>query len=82
MKIDDMDKKKILQGNLFADCSEEELRLYWDEMKEFYRDGWIAFGTKLADMRDKYCEIYHPTGIIVMEQDLLRAITVKMFDKE
>ena len=81
MKIDGMDKEKILQGNLFANCSEEELRLYWDEMKEFYRDDWIAFGAKLGDMRDKYCEIY-PTGIIVMEQDLLRAITVKMFDKE
>lgn len=81
MKIDGMDKEKILQGNLFANCSEKELRLYWDEMKEFYRDGWIAFGTKLSDMRDKYCEMY-TTGIIIMEQDLLRAITVKMFDKE
>ena len=81
MKIDGMNKEKILHGNLFANCSEEELRLYWDEMKEFYRDGWIAFGTKLGDMRDKYCEMY-TTGIIVMEQDLLRAITVKMFDKE
>ena len=55
MKIDGMDKEKILQCNLFADCSEEELRRYWDEMKEFYRDGWIASGTKLGDMRDKYC---------------------------
>ena len=81
MKIDGMDKEKILQGNLFANCSEEELRRYWDEMKEFYRDGWIAFGTHLGDMRDKYCEKY-PAGIVIMEQDLLRAITVKMFDKE
>lgn len=81
MKIEGMDKEKILQNNLFADCSEEELRQYWDEMKEFYRDGWIAFGTHLGDMRDKYCE-KHPTGIVIMEQDLLRAITVKMFDKE
>ena len=81
MKIDGMDKEKILQNNLFADCSEEELRQYWDEMKEFYRDGWIAFGTHLGDMRDKYCEKYS-AGIVIMEQDLLRAITVKMFDRE
>ena len=50
-------------------------------MKEFYRDGWIAFDTHLGDMRDKYCE-KNPAGIVIMEQDLLRAITVKMFDKE
>ena len=81
MKIDGMDKEEILNGNLFADCSEEELRQYWDEMKEFYRDGWIAFGTHLGDIRDKYCEKY-PAGIVIMEQDLLRAITVKMFDNE
>ena len=81
MKINGMDNEKILKGNLFADCSEEELRQYWDEMKEFYRDGWIAFGTHLGDMRDKYCDMY-PAGIVIMEQDLLRAIAVKMFDKE
>ena len=49
MKIEGMDKEKILQCNLFADCSEEELRCYWDEMKEFYRDGWIAFCTHLGE---------------------------------
>lgn len=81
MKIEGMDKEKILQNNLFSDCSEEELRRYWDEMKEFYRDSWIASGTPLGDMRDKYCE-KSPVGIVIMEQDLLRAITVKMFDKE
>ena len=81
MRIEGMDKEKILKGNLFSDCSEEELRQYWDEMKEFYRNGWIAFGTRLGNMRDKYCEKC-PAGIVIMEQDLLRAITVKMFDKE
>ena len=80
MKIEGMDKEKILQNNLFSDCSEEELRQYWDAMKEFYRDGWIAFGTKLGDMRDKYCEMY-PAGIVIMEQDLLRAIAIKMFEE-
>ena len=80
MKIDGMDKEKILKGNLFSNCSEEELRQYWDQMKLFYRDGWIAFGTHLGDMRDKYCEKY-PAGIVIMEQDLLRAITVKMFEE-
>ena len=80
MKIEGMDKEKILQNNLFSDCSEEELRQYWDEMKEFYRDGWIAFGTHLGDMRNKYCEKY-PTGIVIMEQDLLRAIAIKMFEE-
>ena len=80
MKIDGMDKEKILRCNLFADCSEEELRRYWDEMKEFYRDGWIAFGTHLGEMRYKYCDMY-PAGIVIMEQDLLRAITVKMFEE-
>ena len=80
MKIEGMDKEKILKGNLFSDCSEEELRQYWDAMKEFYRDGWIAFGTKLGDMRDKYCEI-HPAGIVIMEQDLLRAIAIKMLEE-
>ena len=80
MKIDGMDKEKILQNNLFADCSEEELRQYWDEMKEFYRDGWIASWTTLGEMRDKYCDMY-PTGIVIMEQDLLRAIVIKMFEE-
>ena len=75
-----MDKEKILQNNLFSNCSEEELRQYWDEMKEFYRDGWIAFGTHLGDMRDKYCEKY-PAGIVIMEQDLLIAIAIKMFEE-
>ena len=79
MKIEGMEKEKILRGNLFSDCSEEELRQYWDAMKEFYRDGWITFGTKLGDMRDKYCEI-SPAGIVIMEQDLLRAIAVKVFE--
>ena len=81
MKVENMDKEEILHNNFFASCSKEELGQYWDEMKQFYRDGWIAFGTHLGDMRDKYCEKY-PAGIVIMEQDLLRAITVKMFDKE
>lgn len=81
MKIDGMDKEEILNGNLFADCSEEELRQYWDQMKLFYRDVWIASGTALGEMRDKYCDMY-PAGIVIMEQDLLRAIAIKMFDKE
>ena len=80
MKIDGMDKEKILQCNLFADCSEEELRQYWDQMKEFYRDGWIASWTTLGEMRDKYCDMY-PAGIVIMEQDLLRAIAIKMFEE-
>ena len=79
MKIDGMDKEKILQCNLFADCSEEELRQYWDEMKEFYRDGWISSDTALGMMRDNYCNKY-VAGVVIMEQDLLRAIACVAFD--
>ena len=42
MKIDNMDKEKILHNNLFASCTKEDLSQYWDEMKTFYRDGWIS----------------------------------------
>ena len=49
-------------------------------MKLFYRDVWIASGTALGEMRDKYCDMY-PAGIVIMEQDLLRAIAIKMFEE-
>lgn len=79
MRISGMEKEKILANNLFANCSEKELSQYWDEMKEFYRDGWIQSNTALYKMRDAYCNKV-PTGIVIMEQDLLRAIACMVFD--
>ena len=80
MKVDNMDKEKILHNNLFASCSKKDLSQYWDEMKTFYRDGWISSDTALGMMRDNYCSKY-AAGVVIMEQDLLRAIACVAFDE-
>ena len=80
MKIDNMDKEKILHNNLFDSCTKEELSQYWDEMKTFYRDGWISSDTALGMMKDNYCNKY-ADGVVIMEQDLLRAIACVAFDE-
>ena len=75
-----MTNEKILEGNKFADCTIEELHNYWNEMKDFfYNDGWISSDTPLGKMRDVYCNEFL-TGVVVMEQDLMRAIVCKVFD--
>ena len=80
MKVDNMDKEKILHNNFFASCSKEELGQYWDEMKQFYRDGWISSDTALGMMRDNYYNKY-AAGVVIMEQDLLRAIACIAFEE-
>ena len=48
-------------------------------MKYFYENGWISSDTLLGKMRDIYCKEF-PAGIVIMEQDLMRAICCKVFD--
>ena len=74
-----MTNEKTLKGNKFADCTIEELHNYWNEMKDFYENGWISSDTLLGKMRDIYCKEF-PAGIVIMEQDLMRAICCKVFD--
>lgn len=74
-----MTNEEILKENEFANCTIEELHNYWEEMKDFYSCGSIDFNTPLGKMRDIYCSKY-PTGIVIMEQELMRAIVCKVFD--
>lgn len=74
-----MTNEKILEGNKFSDCSIDELRNYWTEMKEsVYENGWIAVGTPLGNMRDVYCKD-SSYGMVVMERDLLTAIVCSLW---
>ncbi len=74
-----MSNKEILKNNKFADCNKESLERYWEELKNFYQNGWVSSDTALGKMRDAYCDEF-PAGIIVMEQDLLRAIACSKFN--
>ena len=44
------------------------------------RDGWVSSDTALGMMKDNYCNKY-ADGVVIMEQDLLRAIACVAFDE-
>lgn len=71
-----MTDERILENNLFKDCSQEELRILWNGMKRFYEDGFFAEDNPVTPYKNKYCERSN-IGVIQTEQDLLRAIVVK-----
>lgn len=75
-----MTNEAILMNNKFSECNKEELEQYWNEMKDFYKNGWISDGAALEKMRDWYCDHY-TIGISIMERDLLRAIACKFFEE-
>lgn len=71
-----MSNEKILNGNMFANCSIEELSILWNGMKDFYDKGWFEYDNPVTPYKDKYCAM-SPIGVVQVEQDLLRAIAVK-----
>lgn len=74
-----MSAEEILKNNKFANCSVDELKNYWEEMKQFYTCGWIDSDTPLGAMRDAYCKDY-PAGIVIMEADFMRAVCVRTYE--
>ena len=68
-----MEYHPILQNNKFADCSREELAVLWWGLKSFYNEGWYTADNPLTPYKNAYCEESH-IGVVLVEQDLLRAI--------
>lgn len=68
-----MDSHTILKNNKFAGCSREELAILWLGLKKFYAEGWYTEDNPLTPYKNAYCEESH-IGVLLVEQDLLRAI--------
>lgn len=73
-----MEYKDILYGNHFANLSDDELETVWEQMRFFYANGYTQDGTLLDSMRKQYCS-ESPTGVVIMEQDFLRAVACRHF---
>lgn len=71
-----MTDKEILKGNLFSECNQEELKIFWEGIKDFYDKGWFEYENPVTPYKDEYCKI-SSLGVVRVEQDLLRAIAVK-----
>ena len=74
-----MTPEKILQGNLFAHCSKEELSILWDGLKDFYEKGCFEETNPLTPYKNQYCA-QSPIGVYQTEMDLLRAIVVRWME--
>lgn len=71
-----MSNNKMLKNNKFANCTRSELLSLWYGLKRIYAEGWDTTGTTdnpLTPYKDAYCEESN-MGLILVEQDLLRAI--------
>lgn len=76
-----MEKELILKGNLFKDCSFEELKILYNGLENFYEKGWFENDNPLTPYKNQYCK-NSPIGVFQTEMDLLRAITVNCMKKE
>lgn len=77
-----MSHEKILEYNLFKDCSLSELQLLWNELRAFYNCGFIINECALASYRDKYNSINEAClGIVRLDKDLLTAIACKTMEE-
>ena len=74
-----MTSEKILQGNLFADCSKEELINLWHGLKDFYEKGRFEEDNPLTPYKNQYFP-QNLTGVLQTEMDLLRAIAVRWIE--
>lgn len=68
-----MSNNKILKNNKFANCIRSELLSLWHNLERVYAEGWCANDNPLTPYKDAYCE-ESSMGLILVEQDLLRAI--------
>lgn len=76
-----MTSEKILQGNLFANCSKIHLKVLWNGLKDFYEKGYFEETNPLTAYKDEYCS-QSPIGVFQTEVDLLRAIAVKWMEED
>lgn len=63
-------------NNLFANLSNEELRILYSQYEEWCESGYIQ-NNELGKYRDKYIDQYSTSGLHIMELHLLRAIAGK-----
>lgn len=70
--------RRLLDRNLFVVCDNDELLELWEALRVFYSNGYIPEDSPLEAYRQKY-QSCNPIGLslVVMEQDLLRAIAVR-----
>lgn len=76
-----MSNNKMLKNNKFANCTRSELLSLWYGLKCIYDEGWDRTGTAdnpLTSYKDAYCEESN-MGLILVEQDLFRAIACEFF---
>ena len=75
-------KKDILENNLYAGCTMEELHDLWEGYKKAaYEVGWYTEDNPMTKYKDKYVERIGSLGVVLSEQDLLRAIAYKCFEE-
>lgn len=70
--------ENILKNNHFANCSIEEIKVLWDNLRNYYSNGYIAENSPLKSFQIQYLQEYeHGIGLIVMEKHLLTVMAVK-----
>lgn len=69
-----MSNNKILKNNKFANCTRSELLSLWYGLKRFYAEGLCADDNLFTFYKDAYCKEFSSIGVILCEQDLLRAL--------
>lgn len=74
-------KVDIMFNNLYKDCTIEELHDLWNGYKKAeYEVGFYKNDNPMTKYKNKYVELYGVYGVILSENDLLRAIAYKVFE--
>lgn len=76
-----MSKEDLLDQNLFADFSTEELKELFNQYRFFCANGYTPKNTKLNEIRQELCSKI-PFGTTTMQLQLLLAIAVDYFMRE
>lgn len=74
-------KKELLDQNVFAGFSTEELKELFNQYRFFWTNACTPKDTKLNEIREELCSKY-PHAVSLMQLELLVAIAVDYFMKE
>lgn len=76
-----MSKEELLEDNLFANFSTEELKELFNQYRFFCANGYTPKNTKLNEIRQELCSNIS-FGVTAMQLQLLLAIAVDYFMRE